>query len=116
VKMNGNGYAWGKNDQGQAAYTPLVNSPFVGRIECAQSLSTENFDAVKFQFYPNPTSGMLFCNVTVKQATIYTMQGQSIGVAFDSNRTDVSSLAAGIYLIRGTDSNGNAFSEKFIKE
>jgi hypothetical protein len=69
--------------------------------------------------YPNPTSGMLLLNVT---ADFYTLEiidskGQLVKQVNNDkeNRIDISSLSAGIYLLKMRTAEGN-FVTKVVKD
>ncbi len=72
------------------------------------------------QVYPNPTNGELYINSPSNaQASIITMQGQmaisNIELSKNQNRLAISSLSAGIYLLRIQFENGARQSIKIIK-
>lgn len=66
--------------------------------------------------YPNPTTEMLNIQVneTIKQVTVYNMQGRKL-IQDTSSALNVASLPAGIYLLEVLTVKGTA-STKFVKK
>lgn len=84
------------------------------------SIETPISEKLAAQIYPNPSNGELFINSpSMAKASIITLQGQiaitDIKLTNDQNRIDISSLNAGIYLLRIQFENGSRQSIKIIK-
>ncbi|MRT16572.1 T9SS type A sorting domain-containing protein [Vitellibacter sp. q18] len=71
-----------------------------------------------FSMYPNPTSGIITLNSTfgVDQVEAFNSLGQSVLVSKNSDHIDLSLFRNGLYFLRITDSQGNVFLKKVLKE
>jgi len=83
------------------------------------NLATENFtNANGVSLYPNPVKDILnidlLDNTSISSVKIYDLQGKLL-LEKASNDIDVSSLSAGLYLIKIATEKGE-FTKKFIKE
>jgi len=83
-------------------------------------LSNSNFEDSKVKMYPNPAANVLNINANsvVENVSIYTLLGQEVlSKEVNSNEValDVSSLQAGVYIVK-TSVDGKISSSRFIKE
>lgn len=70
-----------------------------------------------FSVSPNPTTGLIHIEgVSVSNVQIYNNLGQLVKTVRGTNEIDLSGLVDGVYLLRITDKEGNAFSERIVKE
>lgn len=105
---------------------PLISTGesdfFVAKLansECGSGLSTENFNSLSFNVYPNPTTGIV--NVeTIEQLssyTIYDATGRMVRERmFDSsNQINLENTSNGVYFIRIVTVEGNAGTVKVVK-
>lgn len=82
------------------------------------ALSTSDFSQnnLKLTMYPNPATDVL--NIAIenelKSVEIYTIQGQKVMFS-NQKQINVSGLSNGIYLVRVEDENGNASTQKLMK-
>jgi hypothetical protein len=65
--------------------------------------------------YPNPTSEMLFFNVTAEKVEILDLNGRIVKSLVSSNKMDVRALSAGNYLLK-IFSNDGISTHRFVKE
>lgn len=89
-------------------------------VTVAINLSTNDFDSSNFNFYPNPTNGViqLKYNSLINEVTVSNLLGQIlVSKKTDSNQVeiDLSSLPNAIYIIRVNSENGSKVI-KVIKE
>ncbi len=84
--------------------------------EITASLSVNDIVKVNFSVYPNPANEVLnvLTNETIKQITIYNMQGQKL-IQNTSSVLNIASLSSGMYLLELQTTNGTS-SVKFIKK
>jgi len=85
------------------------------------SLSVAQNSNATFSVFPNPAKENLNINVaegvSIKTAEVFDLNGRSvIKSEVVNNAISVSKLATGTYILILSDSNGNDYSEKFIKE
>lgn len=86
-------------------------------------LGMNNFEIAKITLYPNPVADILTLNSkeSVKEITIYDMQGKQLNdFYYNSSNTitklDVSALQNGIYFLKIETESGRVATEKFIKK
>jgi hypothetical protein len=101
----------------------LSTSRFSIQLEL-ETFSDTDFDEVAFEFYPNPTEGLLTVNLGTAQATntnvrVYDLTGRSLmQTNFTSNESsiqiDISQLDSGIYLVEVEEGN-KKFTSKILK-
>jgi len=103
-------------------YTTGESDFFVAKLansECGSGLSTENFNSLSFNVYPNPTTGII--NVETREQlsayTIYDATGRLIRQSmFDaSNQVNLENASNGVYFIRIVTVEGNAGTVKVVK-
>ncbi len=73
------------------------------------------------KLFPNPVQNELFIQseIPISQVTIYTLEGMQIKIIFNyttNSKIELSSLSAGVYLVRLMGKDGSIFTGKFIKE
>jgi hypothetical protein len=101
----------------------LSTSRFSIQLEL-ETFSDTDFDEVAFEFYPNPTEGLLTVNLGTAQATntnvrVYDLTGRSLmQTNFTTNESsiqiDISQLDSGIYLVEVEEGN-KKFTSKILK-
>ena len=68
-------------------------------------------------FYPNPAKGVM--NVmginTITSATIQSLDGKLVHVAFEGNQIDLSDVSAGIYFATVKDESGRVYQTKRVR-
>lgn len=72
---------------------------------------------IEFSIYPNPVSDRLAvsCNEAVREISVIDVTGRSVMTLSNTNSVDVSSLAAGVYMVRIATESGVGI-QKFVKE
>src|SRR5690554_5727104 len=105
---------------------PLISTGeadfFVAKLansECGSGLSTENFNSLSFNVYPNPTTGIINVETTEQLSayTIYDATGRLVRQSmFDSsNQINLENTSNGVYFIRIVTVEGNAGTVKVVK-
>ncbi|WLD24269.1 T9SS type A sorting domain-containing protein [Flavobacterium dauae] len=105
---------------------PLISTGeadfFVAKLansECGSGLSTDDFNALSFNVYPNPTTGVINVETTEQLSafTIYDATGRLIRQSmFDgSNQINLENTSNGVYFIRIVTVEGNAGTVKVVK-
>lgn len=83
------------------------------------SLNTDSFSETSYSVYPNPAQSTVSItlpnNVEASEISIYTITGQEVLSTNNSQNIDISKLAIGTYLLKGTTTNGLTFTKKIIK-
>lgn len=115
-----------KNTQGTTKVYKVDGS--MPCIQCSSSLTRNSkvkapAPTYSFTLFPNPTDGPMSITTDLNEANmqvkIYSTSGQLLqsGVFFTgSNSVDVSSLAAGTYVINITSDKGFLHTEQFVKK
>jgi hypothetical protein len=86
------------------------------------SLTTENFDSVHVQVYPNPTKNRLTVKFEKMQSVdvvMYDLLGRRVlttSLEYSGKTIDVSSLSSGTYIMQLTDDENRKTSKKVIIE
>ena len=95
---------------------------FVAKLansECGSGLSTDDFNALSFNVYPNPTTGIINVETTEQLSayTIYDATGRMVRERmFDSsNQINLENTSNGVYFIRIVTVEGNAGTVKVVK-
>ncbi|PIF47708.1 putative secreted protein (Por secretion system target) [Chryseobacterium sp. 52] len=70
----------------------------------------------KSLFFPNPTSGELYTEKSVKSLQVINMDSRLLKTYSNTSSIDISDLPAGIYLLKGTYENNETFEQKIVKE
>ena len=101
--------------------TPITLQPGEFRIYGNKTvlLGEEEHLAQTAALFPNPTSDVFAINIPVANVEVYTLTGQlvkSFGGASAFSTFDVSSLNAGIYLVKVTDSDKRQSTLKLIRK
>src|SRR5690554_2119801 len=103
-------------------YTTGESDFFVAKLansECGSGLSTDDFNALSFNVYPNPTTGIINVETTeqLSSYTIYDATGRMVREnRFDSNnQINLENVNNGIYFIRIVTVEGNAGTVKVVK-
>ncbi|MDR3046556.1 MAG: Omp28-related outer membrane protein [Bacteroidales bacterium] len=88
-------------------------------LECTRAtpLSVETLLSDKFNLYPNPTTGLLRIEseLPVQGVDVFNVQGQKVANFNNTNELDVTSLSAGIYVIK-INSGTEVHTTKFVKQ
>jgi hypothetical protein len=101
-----------------------INNPTINQmlnVVEGSSLSVAQNSNSTFTVFPNPAKENLNINiaegVSIKTAEVFDLNGRSvIKSEVVNNAISVSKLATGTYILILSDSNGNDYSQKFIKE
>lgn len=97
-------------------YAEKIDESGLYKADISQyNLNTLNFDASKFNFYPNPTNSKVTFSETIDKIEIYTLTGNLIYQEENKSTIDISALQNGIYIIT-TENNGVFLSKKIIKK
>ncbi|PJR03123.1 T9SS type A sorting domain-containing protein [Avrilella dinanensis] len=103
-------------------YTTGEADFFVAKLansECGSGLSTDDFNALSFNVYPNPTTGIINVETTEQLSayTIYDATGRKVRERmFDgSNQINLENTSNGVYFIRIVTVEGNAGTVKVVK-
>lgn len=95
---------------------------FVAKLansECGSGLSTDDFNALSFNVYPNPTTGIINVETTEQLSayTIFDATGRMVRQSmFDSsNQINLENTSNGVYFIRIVTVEGNAGTVKVVK-
>lgn len=103
-------------------YTTGEADFFVAKLansECGSGLSTDDFNALSFNVYPNPTTGVINVETTEQLSayTIYDATGRMVRQSmFDSsNQINLENASNGVYFIRIVTVEGNAGTVKVVK-
>src|SRR5690606_19514801 len=95
---------------------------FVAKLansECGSGLSTENFNSLSFNVYPNPTTGIINVETTEQLSayTIYDATGSLVRQSMidSSNQINLENTSNGVYFIRIVTVEGNAGTVKVVK-
>lgn len=95
---------------------------FVAKLansECGSGLSTENFNSLSFNVYPNPTTGIINVETTEQLSTyrIYDATGRMVRQSMfgSSNEINLENTSNGVYFIRIVTVEGNAGTVKVVK-
>jgi murein DD-endopeptidase MepM/ murein hydrolase activator NlpD len=84
------------------------------------TLATDNFEKNNFDFYPNPSDGIINIEnesqILLKEISIHDISGKKL-MSEKSNfkKIDVSNISSGVYIIKFESENG-IYSKKFIKK
>ena len=104
-------------------YTTGESDFFIAKLansECGSGLSTDDFNALSFNVYPNPTTGIINVETTEQLAayTIYDATGRMVRERmFDnSNQINLENTNNGVYFIRIVTVEGNAGTVKVVKK
>ena len=90
-------------------------------LNSVQSADLANLNSGDFSrqkevaFYPNPVTDKITLNSNIESYKLYTFDGKEINTQINTAEIDLSYLSKGVYLLRGINKDGNAFSEKLIK-
>ena len=81
--------------------------------------STPENVAESYSIYPNPTTNTItVCGNDIKEVQIFNICGQNIMTVNCTNnvKVNLSNYAAGIYMVKVIDNNGNSTVSKVIKK
>ena len=97
----------------QTSYTyrgiTYINSFTYGSLAVAEN------EMSKMDFSPNPASDKITFSQNFKTLDIYNIDGKKLSVPHTFNEADISSLPNGVFIVRGLDEIGAAFSKKLVK-
>jgi hypothetical protein len=98
-----------------ADYTWLIDD-----ISLTSTLSTENFDRLKVNMFPNPVKNTLTIetNSTIQKVSFYNVLGQEVLTTSPKNNSatiQTSELKRGVYIVK-TDVDGVISTSKILKE
>lgn len=80
--------------------------------------STEDFNLSNVKIYPNPSSDFVSISLVDKELEkieLYTVLGKKIVTEY-TEKLDIQNLTQGVYLLKGTTTDGSVFSNRIIKE
>ncbi|WP_296142698.1 T9SS type A sorting domain-containing protein [uncultured Flavobacterium sp.] len=119
--MNSDGYLYaaGLNTAGQLGDGTNVNKNTLTSVSCA-FLSTNQFEALQIDTYPNPVRNQLHLSSPeeIIMISIYNLLGQEIANKYIQSKetsVDLSALSSGTYLIKATSAN-NVKKFKIVKQ
>ncbi len=110
-----------RNSLNQFLITSNLGAVYVDNIYLHKNtLSSDNFSALKVKLYPNPTTSVLNIESAgiIQSIAIYNVLGQEVlnrTIDSTSARIDVASFNSGIYVVKSVI-DGVTSSSKFIKE
>jgi len=86
-------------------------------LNVKEALATGETSLNKVQFYPNPVKDVLTVssNKKVNSISVYNTAGQLVKTAQNANTVNMSSLSAGVYVVK-TDVEGKTETSKVIKK
>lgn len=112
TKLNAAGFNMLHNNYGGSAY-------YDNFVITTGSLTTKPFETVSYSVYPNPAQNaisiVLPAGAELSEAAIYTITGQKVLTATNSQNIDISSLVTGTYFLKGTTTEGTSFTKKIMK-
>ena len=77
----------------------------------------DNTEEAGVHVYPNPAKDIVVIDgIEPAEVQVYNALGQLVKTVRGTNEVDLSGLVEGVYLLRLTDKEGNAYLEKIIKE
>lgn len=79
--------------------------------------SVNEFDAISFSVYPNPTSSIITIdntNFTLKNIEVYNMIGKKVFTSF-KNEINLKDLVNGVYVLKVQSESGNVATKRIIK-
>lgn len=90
-------------------------------VEGSSPLKTENFSTTDFSVYPNPANDIINIkfsnNMQIANAQVYDLSGRLVFDAAVNNQIiDVKSLSSGSYILKVKNSDGQQFTQKFLKK
>ncbi|WP_312767646.1 T9SS type A sorting domain-containing protein [Epilithonimonas sp.] len=82
-----------------------------------KQLGTDDINKKNITVYPNPTTDRIFVsgNKKVTSLELYNIAGQKV-LQFNENNLDLTSLTAGVYVLKIKTENGEISSSKIIKK
>ena len=90
-----------------------------GTGNCSETASSEDFNKIKLNIHPNPTSGLVNISYKHELSTykVYDLQGKVLQSGrLNQQQINLSQLQAGLYLLSLTDINGQQSYVKVVKE
>ena len=102
----------------EAVYANDLTSVKVAKTMTYYSSTPENV-AESYSIYPNPTTNTItVCGNDIKEVQIFNICGQNIMTVNGTNnvKVNLSNYAAGIYMVKVIDNNGNSTVSKVIKK
>lgn len=84
----------------------------------APTMSSNDFDSLDLQVYPNPVSNVLNIQSSTRFSTVelYSITGQLLLKQKDSQSIDMQDLKTGVYLLKLTSAEGQSLTKKIIKK
>ena len=71
-------------------------------------LGVDEFDISDFTVYPNPTTGLLTLGMEAQRVEVTSLTGQKVALFENTSSIDISSLPAGVYILKATLPQGTA--------
>lgn len=81
-----------------------------------ETLGVAEAGLVQNTAYPNPTTGLLRFTTTMEKAEIFSLNGQKLREAYNTDNLQLESLAQGLYLLKAKTNNGASHIQKIVKE
>ena len=79
------------------------------------NLSVQN-PSPKFRIYPNPTTTKITIDYAdIQRIELYNLEGKKLQCALKNNELNLSHLASGVYILKISNSHGQTFNQKIIK-
>lgn len=111
-QLNSRGFWWGRGDECIFEYSGFlrcyhdldlsVRSEFFNNNLDCDSINTSLSDPGKFEkleFYPNPSSNLIYLSSSADKITIYNFSGENILTCSNKDIIDISKLSSGLYFI-----------------
>ncbi len=97
----------------------VVEQGWIADVTCAQ-LSIDDFVTSGFNFYPNPTTNLLYAKAKqpIESVSLYNMLGQEVLILHPNSLNvtiDLSKLSSGTYFMK-SNINGVSFTHKVIRK
>jgi hypothetical protein len=83
----------------------------------SENLSTSSFNKHNFTIYPNPTQSQINFSQEINTLEVFDIAGKKVKSFQNPSTTyDVASLQKGVYILKGTTTDGKSINEKLVKE
>jgi len=106
-----------ENQQGTYSYWTTIGMTGMYYYSQTCTLSSEAFNVIDVQLFPNPTAEHFQLKTTeeIKEIKVYSLNGKEVLKFQNQNTYDVSALSTGIYFVKMETLNGMGI-QKLIKK